>query len=70
MRDLGLVKGGKGMRHHEVVVGLSLRDLLDGLHGSLRNIAQTLRTRTAAARQEVAGAVPVETIAELNRRRR
>jgi len=28
VRDLGLVKGGKGMRHHEVVLALSLRDLL------------------------------------------
>ena len=28
MRDLGLVKGGKGMRHHEVVLPLSLRELM------------------------------------------
>ena len=25
IRDLGLVKGGKGMRHHEVLVTLSLK---------------------------------------------
>ncbi|WP_247837624.1 hypothetical protein [Bradyrhizobium sp. 200] len=25
IRDLGLVKGGKGMRHHEVLVTFSLR---------------------------------------------
>jgi len=25
VRDLGLVKGGKGMRHHEVVIAFSLR---------------------------------------------
>ena len=25
IRDLGLVKGGKGLRHHEVVLDLSLR---------------------------------------------
>jgi hypothetical protein len=25
IRDLGLVKGGKGLRHHEVVLPLSLR---------------------------------------------
>jgi hypothetical protein len=25
IRDLGLVKGGKGLRHHEVVLHLSLR---------------------------------------------
>jgi hypothetical protein len=27
IRDLGLVKGGKGMRHHEVLVTFSLRAL-------------------------------------------
>jgi hypothetical protein len=49
VRDLGLVKGGKGMRHHEVVIGLSLRELLNSLRGSLRNVTQRLRTRTTAA---------------------
>ena len=28
VRDLGLVKGGKGMRHHEVVIAFSLREVL------------------------------------------
>ena len=28
VRDLGLVKGGKGMRHHEVVIAFSLRETL------------------------------------------
>jgi hypothetical protein len=28
VRDLGLVKGGKGMRYHEVVIAFSLRELL------------------------------------------
>jgi hypothetical protein len=27
IRDLGLVKGGKGLRHHEVLVAFTLRDL-------------------------------------------
>ena len=27
IRDLGLVKGGKGLRHHEVVLDLSLRGI-------------------------------------------
>jgi hypothetical protein len=27
IRDLGLVKGGKGLRHHEVVLHLSCRGL-------------------------------------------
>jgi hypothetical protein len=52
VRDLGPVKGGKGMKHHEVVVDLSLRGLLKGVRGSLGNLAQNLRTRAATARQE------------------
>lgn len=28
IRDLGLVKGGKGLRHHEVVLDLTLRGAL------------------------------------------
>jgi hypothetical protein len=28
IRDLGLVKGGKGLRHHEVVLELSWRGLV------------------------------------------
>lgn len=28
IRDLGLVKGGKGLRHHEVVLDFSWRGLL------------------------------------------
>jgi hypothetical protein len=31
VRDLGLVKGGKGMRHHEVVIALSVRELVKRL---------------------------------------
>ena len=31
VRDLGLVKGGKGMRHHEVVIAFSARELLKRL---------------------------------------
>ena len=31
VRDLGLVKGGKGMRHHEVVLAFSARELLKWL---------------------------------------
>lgn len=31
VRDLGLVKGGKGMKHHETLMVLSVRGLLSGL---------------------------------------
>jgi hypothetical protein len=34
IRDLGLIKGGKGMRHHEVVFRLSW----SGLIGSMRPV--------------------------------
>jgi hypothetical protein len=53
IRDLGLVKGGKGMRHHEVLVTLNLRALwkrirLRGLQ-SFKSLAQ--RTRSSDARR-------------------
>ena len=31
VRDLGLVKGGKGMRHHEVVIAFGVRELVKWL---------------------------------------
>ena len=31
IRDLGLVKGGKGMKHHHVLIDLSLRGVLQFL---------------------------------------
>jgi hypothetical protein len=34
VRDLGLVKGGKGMKHHETLVTLSVRGLISGLRPS------------------------------------
>ncbi|MDO9439307.1 MAG: hypothetical protein Q7T73_00305 [Beijerinckiaceae bacterium] len=38
VRDLGPVKGGKGMKHHEVVMALSLRGLI--------NVARPAKTAT------------------------
>jgi hypothetical protein len=32
LRDLGPVKGGKGMKHHEVVVDFTFRGLLGLIH--------------------------------------
>jgi hypothetical protein len=34
VRDLGPVKGGKGMKHHETLMAFSVRGLLAGLHPS------------------------------------
>ena len=36
IRDLGLVKGGKGLRHHEVVLELSWRGLIQFAASRLR----------------------------------
>jgi hypothetical protein len=45
VRDLGLVKGGKGMRHHEVVLPLSLRELVKRLR---QPAARRLEPETSA----------------------
>jgi hypothetical protein len=48
IRDLGLVKGGKGLRHHEIVLDLSFR-------GVFRFAASALRAQASwqdAAAQE------------------
>jgi hypothetical protein len=37
IRDLGLVKGGKGMRHHEVLITFSLRAVWRWMVGACRN---------------------------------
>ena len=42
IRDLGLVKGGKGLRHHEVVLDLSWRGLW---RGALKSAKSVLRSR-------------------------
>jgi hypothetical protein len=36
IRDLGLVKGGKGLRHHEVVLDLTWRGLMRFTRDALR----------------------------------
>jgi hypothetical protein len=38
IRDLGLVKGGKGLRHHEVVLTLSFSGIFRFLFGVAREI--------------------------------
>jgi hypothetical protein len=52
IRDLGLVKGGKGMRHHEVLVTFSLRVLLKRIRQrglpSLRFFAQRIGSSDSA----------------------
>lgn len=54
VRDLGLVKGGKGLRHHEVVVDLSLRGLKalaqQGVTALAAKAAARLEPRTGASK--------------------
>ena len=48
IRDLGLVKGGKGLRHHEVLIAFSLHAALKRIrqgHLSLRRFEQEPRLR-------------------------
>ena len=48
VRDLGLVKGGKGMRHHEVVIGFSARELLKWLRPSAKRFEADASSRAGA----------------------
>lgn len=44
IRDLGLVKGGKGLRHHELLLVLSWRGILQFAAAKVRNrAARSLR---------------------------
>ena len=52
IRDLGLVKGGKGLRHHEVVLDLTLRGAFKFARTLLRPRVDWPETST----QEHAGA--------------
>ena len=55
IRDLGLVKGGKGMRHHEVLVTFSLKMLLKRIRlrglPSLRSLALARNSGSSDARR-------------------
>ena len=45
IRDLGLVKGGKGMRHHEVLVTFSVKAAWRWLGHVLRDVVRTKKKR-------------------------
>jgi hypothetical protein len=36
VRDLGLVKGGRGLKHHEIVVAFTMRGVLKATLGFIR----------------------------------
>jgi hypothetical protein len=46
IRPLGLVKGGKGLRHHETLLALSVRGFASKLAHLLRGCAKFFRTRS------------------------
>jgi hypothetical protein len=50
IRDLGLVKGGKGLRHHEVVLDLTWSGIWSGIwrglgRGALKSAKSMMRPR-------------------------
>jgi hypothetical protein len=52
VRDLGLVKGGKGMKHHETLVTFSVRGLFDSVRAfSAARPAQEPELRADTAKQ-------------------
>lgn len=46
IRDLGLVKGGKGMRHHEVLMTVSLKALLKGVRARCQSLVRSVTQRS------------------------
>jgi hypothetical protein len=48
IRDLGLVKGGKGMKHHEVLIDISFRAALQLLKRTLKVGDKEGRTQNQA----------------------
>jgi hypothetical protein len=50
VRDLGLVKGGRGLRHHEIVVALTLRGIVRGLVSLVRKRLFSTRGSLQASR--------------------
>jgi hypothetical protein len=52
IRDLGLVKGGKGLRHHEVVLDLSPKGLWRGLWRGALGVAKSVSRQQDDAAQE------------------
>jgi len=45
VRDLGLVKGGKGMKHHEVVVDFNCRGMVQLLKRAFTRLQQGVSVR-------------------------
>ena len=52
IRDLGLVKGGKGMRHHEVLVTFSPRAFRRWVVPAGRDLASAVKRRWLSLQRE------------------
>jgi hypothetical protein len=55
IRDLGPVKGGKGMKHHEVLVTFSLRALWASIRSACRPKGRNAASRTDESRMSETG---------------
>ena len=73
IRDLGLVKGGKGMRHHEVLVTFSLKAFWRAIGRLHRDLVSAAKRRAEVRRQpqhlgaDVPSSVLPESVSGLNR---
>src|SRR6185503_14690825 len=52
IRDLGLVKGGKGMRHHEVLITFSPRAFRRWIVTAVRELASAAKQRWLSLQRE------------------
>jgi hypothetical protein len=55
IRDLGPVKGGKGMKHHEVLVTFSLKALWASIRSACRPKGRKVGLRTGKSRMSKTG---------------
>ena len=55
IRDLGLVKGGKGMRHHEVLITFSPRAFRRWIVTAVRELASAAKQRWLSLQREPQG---------------
>jgi len=55
IRDLGPVKGGKGMKHHEVLVTFSFKALWASIRSACRHKGRKVGSRAGKSRMSEAG---------------
>lgn len=55
VRDLGLVKGGKGMRHHEVIIDFNRRGMIQLFKRALARLRKPRHQATGAELVDLPG---------------